>query len=61
MDVVGDECGPKIKVVLEEGLRLVVGAVRDESPAKVLEQRREVFRLAERAQRDEREAAGLGP
>jgi len=61
LGVVRDECGPKIKVVLEEGLRLVVGAVRDECPSKVLEQRREVFRLVERPRRDEREAVGLGP
>ena len=61
LDVVRDECGPKIKVVLEEGLRLVVGAVRDECGPKVLEQRRDLLRLVDRPRRDEREAAGLGP
>ena len=61
LGVVRDECGAKIKVVLEECLRLVVQASRDECPAKELEQRRDVFRLVERCPRDETRPPGPAP
>lgn len=61
LDVVRDECGPKVKVVLEESLRLVVEGMRDECPTKMLEQRRDVLRLVNRTRRDETDAPGPAP
>ena len=60
LGVVRDECGPKLKVVLEESLRLVVRAMRDEYPVKKLEQRRDLLRLVGRRPRDESDRA-TGP
>ena len=61
LDVVRDECGPKIKVVLEEALRLFSEGSRDEFRTKQVEQRRESLRLIPRPTRDEREALGPAP
>jgi len=61
LDVVRDECGPVIKVVLEESLRLALAAQRDESRVKVLEQRRDRFRLVDREPRDECPPEAMGP
>ena len=56
LDVVRDECGAKIKVVIQEVVRLVVAAPRDECRTKRLEQRGESFCLVPLAPRDERDA-----
>jgi hypothetical protein len=61
LDVVRDECGPKIKVVIQECLRLVVEGARDEFQTKLLEQHRESFRLVNRTRRDETDARGPAP
>ena len=61
LDVVRDECGPVIKVVLEESLRLVVEGMRDEFQTKMLEQRRDALRLVSRPRRDETDAPGPAP
>ena len=59
--VVRDECGLKVKVVLEEALRLFSEGSRDEFRTKQVEQRRESLRLIARLRRDEREAFGPSP
>jgi hypothetical protein len=61
LDVVEDECGPKIKVVLEESLRLFSTGARDEFRAKYVEQRREWLRLVVRAREDETAVGGPAP
>ena len=59
LDVVRDEIGPKIKVVLEECLRLFSTGSRDEFQTKQVEQRRDRLRLVDRLPRDE--IRNLGP
>lgn len=59
--VVRDECGAKMKVVLELLLRLILGVQRDECPRKVLEKRHEVLRLVVGGSRDETDRAGPAP
>ena len=61
LGVVRDECGLKVKVVLEEALRLFSEGSRDEFRTKQVEQRRESLRLIARLRRDEREAFGPSP
>lgn len=61
LDRVRDECGAKIKVVLEELLRLILLGIRDEYRPKILEQRREQLRFVDRPLRDERAAGGPAP
>jgi hypothetical protein len=61
LGVVRDECGAKIKVVLEECLRLFSTGTRDEFQTKLVDQRRESLRLVDRPRRDEKDALGLGP
>jgi hypothetical protein len=53
LDVVRDECGPKVKVVVEECLRLFSTGSRDEFRTKHVEQRRDLLRLVDRRPRDE--------
>ena len=53
MGVVRDECGSKVKVVVEECLRLFSTASRDEFRTKHVEQRRDLLRLVPRPGRDE--------
>lgn len=53
LDVVRDECGPKVKVVVEECLRLFSLGSRDEFRTKHVEQRRDLLRLVDRHRRDE--------
>jgi hypothetical protein len=53
LGVVRDECGAKIKVVVEECLRLFSVGSRDEFQTKHVEQRRDLLRLVDRRPRDE--------
>lgn len=53
LGVVRDECGAKVKVVVEECLRLFSLGSRDEFRTKHVEQRRDLLRLVDRRPRDE--------
>lgn len=48
LDVVRDECGPKIKVVIQESVILASRVARDECMTKTLDERRDLLRLVER-------------
>ncbi len=61
LGVVRDECGAKIKVVLEESLRLFSSGTRDEFQTKYVDQRRESLRLVVRLQEDETAVGGPAP
>ena len=61
LDVVRDECSWKVKVVLEELVRLILVGQRDECLPKRMEQRREVLRLVGQEARDECAQAGPSP
>ena len=61
LDVVRDECGGKIKVVLDELLRLFATGSRDEFRVKYVEQRRDRLRLMPRDLRDETALGGPAP
>ena len=53
LGVVRDECGSKVKVVVEECLRLFSTGSRDEFRTKHVEQRRDLLRLVDHPSRDE--------
>lgn len=61
LKVVQDECGLKVKVIIEECLRLVLAGVRDECPSIILDQRRESLRLVQRGEEDETDSPGHSP
>lgn len=61
LDVVKDECGAIIKVLLKESLILMAGLRRDERATKVLEQSGERLRFVECPPRDETAGPGEGP
>lgn len=58
---VRDECGAKVKVVVEECLRFVSLASRDEFRTKHVDQGRDCLRLVDRPPRDERDRARAPP
>lgn len=61
LDVVRDECGAKVKVVIEETLRLVLFGMRDECSSIVLDKRQQVLRLTPAMARDETAPARASP
>jgi len=61
LGVVRDECGAKIKVVLEESLRLFSSGTRDEFQTKYVDQRQESLRLVHRCRGDETAAGSPAP
>ena len=61
LDVVRDECGAKVKVVIEETLRLVLFSMRDECSSIVLDKRQQVLRLTPAMARDETAPARASP
>ena len=53
LDVVREECGWKTKVSIEECVRLISEAAREQFQTKHLEQRRELLRLVPRRPREQ--------
>jgi hypothetical protein len=60
-DVVRDELGPKMAVVIEEVFRLVVLGSRDAFASRRLELSQQSFRLVDRTGKDPTAAMGPGP
>ena len=61
LDVARDEIGWKVTVVVEECLRLVSTASRDEFQTKHVDQRRDLRRVVRRPPRDETALSGPAP